>query len=83
MWGPLAVSRVVARPVVRVWPPERYGAIDTSTDLNPFRRALLKFRTALDEKVALWRPPPSDGAPDERAWEPGWDRGAPPPSAGW
>ena len=37
-WGPLPVESVVARPVVRVWPLDRQGAIDASTDLNPFRR---------------------------------------------
>lgn len=48
VWGPLAVGRVSARPVVRIWPPERAGAIDTTADLNPFRRELLRFRYALD-----------------------------------
>ena len=43
-FGPLEVSRVVARPVVRVWPLVRAGAIETTTDLNPFRRALLRYR---------------------------------------
>ena len=37
-WGPLPVSNVVARPVVRVWPLERQGAIVEETDLNPFKR---------------------------------------------
>ena len=37
-WGPLPVEFVVARPVVRVWPLGRQGAIDASVDLNPFRR---------------------------------------------
>ena len=52
VWGPLAVDRVVARPVVRVWPPERVGAIETTRDLNPFRREALRFREALDAAVA-------------------------------
>ena len=47
-----AVDRVVARPVVRVWPPERAGAIETTRDLNPFRREALRFREALDAAVA-------------------------------
>ena len=38
-WGPLPAGKVVGRPVVRVWPPGRLGAIETSVDLNPFRRA--------------------------------------------
>ena len=37
-WGPLPLESVVARPVVRVWPPERQGTIDESLDLNPFLR---------------------------------------------
>mmetsp|Transcript_76557 Transcript_76557/g.127621 ORF Transcript_76557/g.127621 Transcript_76557/m.127621 type:complete len:371 (+) Transcript_76557:176-1288(+) len=49
IWGPLSKSRVVGRPVVRVWPIERLGAIDTSEDLNPFRRSLLRWRVALEE----------------------------------
>ena len=44
-------TRVVARPVVRIWPPERFGAIEAGTDLNPFRREALRFRRALDEAV--------------------------------
>ena len=42
-WGPLPLESVVARPVVRIWPPERQGTIDESTDLNPFRRLLPGF----------------------------------------
>ena len=38
-WGPLPEANVVARPVVRVWPLERRGAIVDEVDLNPFRRA--------------------------------------------
>jgi len=38
-WGPLPMENVVARPVVRVWPLERRGTIDTSLDLNPFVRS--------------------------------------------
>ena len=41
-WGPLDEGLVVARPVVRVWPPNRQGAIDDSVDLNPFRRLMLQ-----------------------------------------
>ena len=37
-WGPLPVENVVARPVLRVWPLDRRGAIDASRDLNPFVR---------------------------------------------
>ena len=37
-WGPLPQENVVARPVLRVWPLERRGAIDASRDLNPFVR---------------------------------------------
>jgi len=48
-WGPLAESEVVARPVVRVWPLDRYGAIETTADLNPFRRALEQGRRALEQ----------------------------------
>jgi signal peptidase I len=51
VWGPLRASRIVARPVVRVWPPERAGPLDDTDDLNPFRRELLRFRAALDEAV--------------------------------
>ena len=39
VWGPLAESAVRARPFLRVWPPERGGAIDTTVDRNPFPRA--------------------------------------------
>ena len=39
-WGPLPIENVVARPVVRVWPVGRQGAIVDDADLNPFRRAL-------------------------------------------
>ena len=35
----LAESAVRARPFLRVWPPERGGAIDTTVDRNPFPRA--------------------------------------------
>ena len=38
-WGPLPIRNVVARPVVRVWPLDRQGAIVEEEDLNPFRRA--------------------------------------------
>ena len=51
VWGPLAEARVVARPVVRIWPPDRTGAIETTEDLNPFRREAMRFREALDEAV--------------------------------
>ena len=37
-WGPLPVESVVARPVVRVWPLDRQGAIDASV---PLKRVLL------------------------------------------
>ena len=37
-WGPLPVEKVVARPVVRIWPVDRQGAIVEEADLNPFRR---------------------------------------------
>ena len=40
VWGPLPVENVVARPVVRIWPVGRQGAIVDTEDLNPFRRAL-------------------------------------------
>ena len=59
VWGPIEESRVVARPFVRIWPPERVGAVDDSTDLNPFRREALKFRMAVDE--ALRRGRDADG----------------------
>lgn len=39
-WGPLPEENVVARPVLRVWPPDRRGTIDASRDLNPFVRPL-------------------------------------------
>ena len=42
-WGPLPMENVVARPVVRVWPLERRGTIDTSLDLNPFVRSSKPF----------------------------------------
>ena len=48
-WGPLAESAVVARPVVSVWPLDRYGPIETTADLNPFRRALEQGRRALEQ----------------------------------
>ena len=51
VWGPLEVNRVVARPVVRIWPPDRIGAIETTADLNPFRRSALQFRHALEEAI--------------------------------
>jgi len=50
VWGPLPVENVVARPVVRIWPVGRQGAIVNTEDLNPFRRALEQAqpsRTAL------------------------------------
>lgn len=49
VWGPLDERRVVARPFTRVWPLERMGPIETTIDLNPFRRSALKLRQALDE----------------------------------
>lgn len=55
IWGPLAESRVVARPVVRFWPLDRFGAIETSVDLNPFRRSALRFRQALEEAILVRR----------------------------
>ena len=51
VWGPLETSRVAGRPVVRIWPLERAGTIDTSADLNPFRREALRFREALDDAI--------------------------------
>ena len=47
-WGPLEVNQIRARPVVRVWPPDRFGAIETSEDLNPFRR----LREAYEKETA-------------------------------
>jgi hypothetical protein len=32
-----------------VWPLDRYGAIETTADLNPFRRALEQGRRALEQ----------------------------------
>ena len=61
VWGPLPKSSVVARPVVRIWPPERVGAIDARPVLgdgsaDPFRRELLRFRGALNDAVLPgWR----------------------------
>ena len=49
VWGPLEIRRVVARPVTRIWPPDRAGAIEKAQDLNPFRRSLLRFRKALEQ----------------------------------
>ena len=49
VWGPLAESAVRARPFVRVWPPERGGAIDT-VDRNPFPRD--STREVLEERQA-------------------------------
>ena len=51
VWGPLETRRVAARPFVRIWPPDRIGAIETSQDLNPFRRSALRFRLTLDEAI--------------------------------
>jgi signal peptidase I len=39
-WGPLPIKDVVARPVARIWPVDRAGAIVADEDLNPFRRAV-------------------------------------------
>ena len=41
-WGPLPVANVVARPVVRIWPLGRQGAIVDEVDLNPFVRVSKK-----------------------------------------
>ena len=46
VWGPLEASRVMARPVVRIWPLDRIGAIEKTEDL---RRQALQFREALEE----------------------------------
>ena len=63
VWGPLALSRVAARPVLRVWPPERYGEIDGFDEArNPFRRSLLQFRGALDD-AAVGRAAEGDRGP--------------------
>jgi signal peptidase I len=43
-WGDLPESLVVARPFLRVWPPNRMGTIEKTADLNPFRRSLVQFR---------------------------------------
>ena len=51
VWGPLETSRVMARPVVRIWPLDRIGAIEKEVDLNPFRRQALRFREALEEAI--------------------------------
>ena len=62
VWGPLAESRIVARPVVRIWPLDRMGDIDNAGDamstgeMGNFRRAMVRWRQALDEAVRL--PPP-------------------------
>ena len=64
VWGPLAENRIVARPVVRIWPPDRMGDIDTGGDemstgepMGNFRRAMLRWRQAL-EAAAIRLPPP-------------------------
>ena len=54
-WGPLPIENVDARPVVRIWPPERVGAIETTEDLNPFRRQALRFKAALNDAIRLER----------------------------
>ena len=51
IWGPRGTSRVTARPVVRIWPLDRIGAIEKTEDLNPFRRQALQFREALEEAI--------------------------------
>lgn len=51
VWGPLEARRVMARPVVRIWPLDRIGAIEKTEDLNPFRRQALQFREALEEAI--------------------------------
>lgn len=53
VWGPLEASRVMARPVVRIWPLDRIGAIEKTEDLNPFRRQALQFREALEEAIRV------------------------------
>ena len=50
-WGPLPIDKVVARPVVRIWPPDRQGAIVEEEDLNPFRRAF-EQRAAAERSLA-------------------------------
>ena len=56
VWGPLAVDRIVARPVVRIWPLERSGPVETTADLNPFRREAVRFRRRLNQAV-FWGVP--------------------------
>ena len=53
VWGALNDRQIVARPVVRIWPPERFGAVETTADLNPFRRELLRFREALTSATRI------------------------------
>jgi type IV secretory pathway protease TraF len=48
-WGELPESSVVARPFLRVWPPDRLGTIDKTTDLNPFRRSLDLNRASIEK----------------------------------
>ncbi|EOD31362.1 hypothetical protein EMIHUDRAFT_77884 [Emiliania huxleyi CCMP1516] len=56
VWGPLEVRRIEARPVVRLWPLDRAGAIETQSDRNPFRREAAKFRASLDAAIRRPRP---------------------------
>ena len=55
-WGPLPVRNVVARPVVRVWPLGRQGAIDATVDLNPFIRGRGGPRVAAQDSQDLAGP---------------------------
>jgi hypothetical protein len=43
-WGELSESNVVGRPFLRVWPPSRFGTVEKTADLNPFRRSLEQLR---------------------------------------
>ena len=59
------VENVVARPVVRIWPVGRQGAIVDTEDLNPFRRALeqaqpsrtAQIRGGMEEGLRVHREP--------------------------
>lgn len=39
VWGPLPIQNVVARPVVRIWPVERLGAIDQLAEPDSGRKS--------------------------------------------
>jgi signal peptidase I len=54
-WGELPESLVVGRPFLRVWPPNRIGAVDKTADLNPFRRSFVQFREEVDAKLPTLR----------------------------